>query len=236
MIKYRVNFEGGYNEFTFLIHAQQYAQNIPEATIEEIEYELENENNTPLKITNDFNIQDPKIVDYDILGYHKERVFVSGELTQVNYYRFCDEITRIFSDKVIEENRTYLRNTIGIPYKRFLTIKWLREDGTIGVIIENRPKFYSLIDSLQETESRRENSILEVKEYLFGYLLQANNFDENNTLLQSAEILSAIGANNILTYVKGEGNSLNTAIQNLNLAYVSEQLKTNILNILNYAL
>ena len=169
MIKYRVNFEGGYNEFTFLIHAQQYAteRNINFESIEQIEYELENENNSPLKITNDFHLQDPKIIDYDILGYHKERIKEQGELTQVNYYRFYDETTRTFSDKVIEETRTFFRSQTGLPVKRYLTIKWFREDNTIGCIVENRPKFYSSEDSLEETETRRKNIITQVKKYIF---------------------------------------------------------------------
>jgi hypothetical protein len=80
-------------------------------------------------------IPNPINLDYDILGYHKEKIFDSkGDLATVNYYKVYDGAT--YSDLEIKETRVYTRDaTTKLATKRDMTIEWFEDDE-----VTTRPK------------------------------------------------------------------------------------------------
>lgn len=174
-------------------------------------------------------------LDYDILGLHKKRTIIAGELTQIDYYRNYDMQTMTYSDLVIRETRTYLRDEVGFPHTRLLNIYWYLENDGIGHSILNRPKYYDFKTATEEVVSRRQNLVAEAKEFTFTQLFINSGFNKITALTQSATFLANIGAgNSINLYIEGNGQALTDAIANCSLEFVTQDIKTGLANILIY--
>ncbi len=141
--------------------------------------------NTQYKIND--SIDDPSLIDYDILGLHKKRTIVKGELILVEYFRDFDDIAQVYSDLVVKETRSYVRNQIGLALSRDMEITWYLKNGEIGVI-KNTRKFYNSKESMTEGSTRRLNIIEEAKAYVLSVVGKANAFDLLSALKSFIEL------------------------------------------------
>lgn len=119
------------------------------------------------KINNSFD--SPSLIDYDIMGFNKKRVFVSGELREVSYYNNYDYSANTYSDLVVLETRSYVRDEIGIATRRDLTSTWYLNDGSTG-LTTSYSKYYSPEEGIQEGMDRRSNMIAFAKTTLLSDL------------------------------------------------------------------
>lgn len=119
--------------------------------------------------------EDPIMVDYDILGFHKKRTIVFGELIKIEYYESYDGNT--YSNLIVEETREFTRDVnTGLVQHRTQSSKWYLTDGTIG-LIKNTIKYYSLEEAIQEGIDRRTNVIAKTKSSVLVQIGQAYSFD-----------------------------------------------------------
>lgn len=119
-------------------------------------------------------VYDPYDINYDILGFHKKRTIIFGELKKIEYFRNYDGIN--YSDLILEEFREYNRDVNGLVQSRFLTIKWFLTDDSIGGI-KNTVKYYSMQEAIQEGLDRRSNIISDTKSYTLEQIGQLYSFD-----------------------------------------------------------
>ena len=124
------------------------------------------------KLNNSFS--SPEIIDYDILGLHKKRVIVKGELKTIEYYQKYDGTT--YSDLIVKETRTYTRDSIGLVAQRTLTSEWYLKDETVGLLTTNI-KYYAPNEAIEEGITRRNNIIADAKIYCLGTIGQSYGFD-----------------------------------------------------------
>jgi hypothetical protein len=117
------------------------------------------------KLTNSVN--DPREVNFDIMGLHKKRTIVKGELLNTEYFKNYDGVT--YSDKVLEEIRTYNRDSLDIVITRDITINYYLENDTIG-LSKTWTKFYGPEEAISEGIIRRDNIVSLAKVVLLDEL------------------------------------------------------------------
>lgn len=105
--------------------------------------------------------ESPVNIDYDLLGLHKVRTLVKGELVLVDYYKELDEATGIYSGLCVRELNTYTRKN-DFVYKREKLIVWFLVNGKTGATKETL-KYYTALEAITEGQIRRQNIINEVK-------------------------------------------------------------------------
>jgi hypothetical protein len=102
--------------------------------------------------------ENPRMIDYDILGLNKKRTIIKGELRLIEYYKNYIVSANTYSDLVVVETRDYTRDEIGIATSRNLSSSWLLNNGTTGLTI-NSTKYYTQEEGIQEGLDRRSNMI-----------------------------------------------------------------------------
>ncbi len=112
--------------------------------------------NSQFKIND--SIEDPRKIDYDILGFNKKRTIVKGELISVEYYKNYISSSQTYSDLVVSEFRNYTRDMIGLVQYRDMTCNWILNDGTTGLTLSFK-KYYTPEESTNEGIDRRNNII-----------------------------------------------------------------------------
>jgi hypothetical protein len=113
-------------------------------------------------------IPNPINLDYDILGYHKEKIFDSkGDLTTVNYYKVYDGTT--YSDLEIKETRVYTRDaTTKLATKRDMTIEWFEDDEVTVAFTKITEKYYTPKEGWGVNKRSRQNLLDTASMYLLG--------------------------------------------------------------------
>jgi hypothetical protein len=123
--------------------------------------------NSQFKIND--SIENPSTVDYDILGFNKQRIIIKGELKQTNYYKTYIPSSQTYSDLVVSEFRDYTRNEIGLVQSRNMSCNWLLNDDTTGLTL-SFTKYYSPEESIGEGIDRRNNMLAFAKTSLLDGL------------------------------------------------------------------
>ncbi len=160
--------------------------------------------------------EDPIVVDYDILGFHKKRTILFGELVKIEYYESYDGNT--YSNLIVEETREFTRDVnTGLVQHRTQSSKWYLTDGTIG-LIKNTIKYYSLEEAIQEGIDRRTNVISKTKSYVLVNIGQLPSFD----LLTSVK-------NEVQLFIDGHTQPLRDAIINSTKPYLNQTIKDGII-------
>lgn len=183
-------------------------------------------NSLPYKINNSY--QNPRNIDFSILGYAKERSIIDGELLSIKHYKnsSIDPITGVisYSDLVLEEKRSYTRDVYGLVIYRILTIDYYLTDDTIGLTYVSDPRYYTFREKLIEIRTRRTNIINSVSEYVFYTL----GFTNAKDLLSKTEEEQD-------EYIKGvEGSPLENKIQSMTETYLTQAIKDTIVDMLDY--
>jgi hypothetical protein len=153
--------------FCFFVDLTQQEIDILDALITNYIYNPDYNYSRFFKINN--STDNPSLIDYDIMGFNKKRVFVSGELREVSYYNNYDYSANTYSDLVVLENRTYVRNEIGIATRRDLTSTWYLNDGSTG-LTTSYSKYYTPEEGIQEGMDRRNNMVAFAKTTLLSDL------------------------------------------------------------------
>ena len=104
----------------------------------------------------------PYEVDYNLLGLHKKRTFVKGELQKIEYFANYDPSTQTHSTLILREERSYIRNADDYLDHRILTITWMFNDETEGQQ-KQTTKFYAIEEAVAEGKRRRENIVNSLK-------------------------------------------------------------------------
>ena len=170
--------------------------------------------NVQYKITD--SITNPSDINYDILGFHKKRTILYGNLIKVEYFKKSDGIT--YSDLILEENRVYIRDVNGLIKNRNLNIKWYLNDDAIG-FEKNTVKYYSTDEAIQEGLDRRGNIIADTKSYTLYQIGQTQSFD----------LLSGVKTE-IDLFIDGYTDPLRTAITNSTKPYLTQTIKDGIID------
>ncbi len=176
------------------------------------------------KINNSYD--SPENLDYDILGFHKYRPLIKGELVNVKYYRNVEgELdNRIFSDLILEEIRTYIRNEDGDLLRREMEIVFFLEDEEVGCRKNGLTKTYSHPESMIEGATRRNNIIEEAKAYVKKHLANwSDRFD-----------LLSLFAPYIAYYREGFRSPLISGIESADKPYLTSQMKIDLIAILTF--
>ncbi len=160
--------------------------------------------------------EDPTIIDYDIMGFHKKRTIVFGELIKVEYYESYDGNN--YSNLIVEETREFTRDVnTGLVQHRTQSSKWYLTDNTVG-LIKNTIKYYTLEESIQEGIDRRSNVIAKAKSYVLVKIGQSYSFD----LLTSVK-------NEIQYFYDGHTQPLRDAINISSKPYLNQTIKDGII-------
>lgn len=176
--------------------------------------------NAQFKINN--SIENPRYIDYDILGLHKKRTIIKGELIKVEYYKDFNTGNSEYSDLVIKEERVYNRNEIGLAQYRQMEISWYLNNEDVGMTVDTM-KFYTPKESIDEGKIRRLNIVSEAKIYSLNTIGQQYSFD----LLNDLKV-------NIDLYIDGYKTLLINEIQSIDKPYLSLEIKNNLIDILTF--
>lgn len=170
-------------------------------------------------------LDDPTDIDFDIRGYNKKRIVVTGELRTIEYYRNYDVNTG-YNDLVVKEDRVYYRNTVGIVQYRTLTITYYLEDDTIGLVNTCVPKYYSPEEAIQEGISRRNNMISFAKTTLLNELKLIYGEPTN----QSYAFDFLLGVSAQMNYFReGYTQPLRDSVQTSTKMYLTQPIKDKII-------
>ena len=167
----------------------------------------------------------PKNTNFDILGFHKKRTFnEKGELTTVEYYRTYDGIT--YSDLILKEERAYTRNEVtNLVAYRDLTITFYLTDDSIGYVKHSK-KYYTLIEAYSEGKIRRQNLVNFASiDYPTGLFFKVG---KDNALDFLNDVNTQIGV-----YIGGNVTTLLDAIQDSTKPYMTQQIKDDLIAILD---
>lgn len=176
------------------------------------DYLQESYSTKPFKIGH----EDPTVIDYDIMGFHKKRTIVFGELVKVEYYELYDGDN--YSNLIVEETRNFTRDiNTGLVQHRTQSSKWYLIDGSIG-LIKNTTKYYTLEEAIQEGIDRRSNVIAKAKSYVLVQIGQSYSFD----LLTSVK-------NEIQYFYDGHTQPLRDAINISSKPYLNQTIKDGII-------
>lgn len=153
----------------------------------------------------------PVDIDYDLLGYNKKRTFNKGELERVEYYEKFNQTANTFTNKVVEEIRTYYRINQMLS-RREMTINWLLSNNTTGYT-KTTTKYYTMIEAIQAGETRRSNLISDLKIDVIGLIMMASGATSIQAQFAGTPFLSTY-AIEISKYIQGFEQQLKDAIAN----------------------
>lgn len=151
----------------------------------------------------------PMSLDYDIIGLHKKRYLVKGELIKVEYYGEYNPTTKEYSKLVVSEDRVYYRVNQMVD-RREMVIKWYDNDGSVCVT-KNTTKYYSITESMQELDTRRANIISDLKINTVGLIMMCSGVTSIQAQAIGRPFLNTYGVE-ISSYLHGYEQVLNTAI------------------------
>ncbi len=184
--------------------------------------------NSQFKINN--SIEDPSKIDYDVLGFHKKRTIIKGELRRVEYYKNYTPSSQTYSDLVVSEFRDYIRDEIGIVQYRNQTSNWILNDNTTGLTI-NFTKYYTPEEGIQEGIDRRGNMISFAKTALLDGLKQVYGEPANQSY--SFDMLTSVKTQ-MEYFNQGYTQPLRDAVSASTKAYLTVGIKEAVIEQLTF--
>lgn len=182
--------------------------------------------------------EDPRNINYNILGLHKVEHFDgNGDKHRVEYFLNYDEVNEQFIDLAILEERVYTRDAnTGLLSLRLMTITWYDTEGVIGIQKIDIPKRYSAKKGFTANKRARQNLIDNASMYLYSQLLV------NDPLTADANVDDYEGLTNAAQskYINSNTTPLLEVITNSTdntkpeyRAYITEAMRDTLLGILN---
>jgi len=161
--------------------------------------------------SNDDRILHTDQIDYDIIGLHKKRYLVKGELIKVEYYGEYNPTTKQHSILVVSEDRVYYRVNQMLD-RREMVIKWYDVNGNIAST-KNTVKYYSTTESMQELDTRRANIISDLKINTVGLVMMCSGVTSVEAQTIARPMVSTYNLE-ISKYLQGYEQELRTAVAN----------------------
>lgn len=117
---------------------------------------------TPISNKNEPPIRTDFVTGLDI-KLHRKSILVKGECVREEFYQTASvnpttgAVT--YSNLIIKEENTFIRNTLGFPVIKTATISYALEDGTFHTITKVTTKVYSSLEQIDEGKTRRGNLV-----------------------------------------------------------------------------
>lgn len=184
--------------------------------------------NSQFKIND--SIENPEKIDYDILGLHKKKTIIKGELRSIEYYKNYIPSSQTYSDLVVSEFRDYTRDEIGIVQYRNQTSNWILNDNTTGLTI-NFTKYYTPEEGIQEGIDRRGNMISFAKTALLDGLKQVYGEPANQSY--SFDMLTSVKTQ-MEYFSQGYTQPLRDAVSASTKAYLTVGIKEAVIEQLTF--
>jgi hypothetical protein len=161
-------------------------------------------------------------INYNIQGYHKERVFDNkGDVFTLSYYQNYDPVGEVFSNLKVRETRTYTRdNTNGLLTERAILIEWYIGGNVIAT--KNLTKYYTSEEGYAMNQRARKNLTNKASMYLVSAV----------GLADSQNFLNSV-ATEISIYIEGDIQPLLDAISASTEPYMNATVKGTLDSILN---
>jgi hypothetical protein len=192
------------------------------------------------RLTNSETISESDLaIQYDRIGYQKKKSpTVKGELRVVEYFETCyPEIINnvpsgklIYSNKVVQETNNWLythdplKPLLHLPVMRTIVTEYYLSDDTVGHT-KISSKFYDYPPDIYAFINDRHSNILaEAKEYIRATTL---------TFEQQMEIIDVFSIP-MTKYKEGNGMPLAETILDPNTQYLTEKMRYDLINIINY--
>ena len=185
--------------------------------------------NTPFRLTGDYT--DLTNLDYNLFGLHKKRNIIKGELISVEYYKNYNYSANTYSDLVVKENRSYVRDNINIVKYREMTIDWYLEDDTVGISKTMPLKYYSPEEAIEEGFVRRRNMIAFAKTVLLRELKTL--YGEPTNQSYAFDLLLSLSAQ-MKYFEEGYTQPLRDAVSNSTKPYLNQNIKDLIITELTF--
>jgi len=125
-----------------------------------------------------------KDLDYAVKNLFPNRVFVKGELREVQWY--SDEEK---TDLVLEVIITYTRNVYGFATSRITTRTWNNEDGTLNPDVKVTKKIYSNLEMIEEGKIRRANIVNGIQLPTMSFMVETVTETPETVLLMGRDFL-----------------------------------------------
>lgn len=174
---------------------------------------------------------DPSFLNYDIRSLHKERTIIKGELVRVDYFKDVDPATKEYSNLILSERRIYHRDGIGIIIYREMYTDYYFEDGTVGLTKTHNNKYYSEDEAIREGQNRRKNMMSFAKIKLLAMLKIW--YGEPTNQYYAFDLLNSV-LTEIKVFEEGNPGPLKAAIQNSTKAYMTAEIKAEVITELTY--
>lgn len=184
--------------------------------------------NAQFKINN--SIEDPSKIDYDILGFHKKRTIIKGELRRVDYYKNYISSSNTYSDLIVSEFRDYVRNEINIATHRNQTSNWILNDNTTG-LTKSFVKYYTPEEGIQEGVDRRNNMLSFAKTALLEGLKEIHGEPASQTY--SFDMLTSVRTQ-MDYFTQGYTQPLRDAVSASTKPYLTEGIKLAVIEQLTF--
>ena len=176
------------------------------------------------------SIENPSEIDYDILGFHKKRIIIKGELKQVEYYKNYIPSSQTYSDLVVSEFRDYIRDEIGLVQYRNMTCNWFLNDNTTGLTL-TFTKYYSPEESINEGIDRRNNMLAFAKTSLLDGLKAI--YGEPTNQAYAFDMLTSVKTQ-MEYFSQGYTQPLRDAVSASTKPYLTEEIKLAVIEQLTF--
>ena len=148
---------------------------------------------------------------------HPKLIYANnGELTKIEYY---DTISvdfgtgaKTYSDLIVEENFTYLRDGSGFALKETNEIIWYLENGQAGTETKVMEKWLSSEEIIKEGEQRRGHIIKDLQLTTVGILALTRPQWDAETRLQKGIDFMSFYRNEIKDYIDAAQGTLQSSI------------------------
>jgi hypothetical protein len=169
-------------------------------------------------------------IDYRIQGYFKRKTYDSkGDEVLVEYFRDYDPVTKVYSNLMVKEVRTYSRSSLtGIPSQISVAITFYKGDS-----IENEKtieKYLNTTDGISCNEDSRLVLINTASSQFIGSMI--SEYGISAGMDKSKEFISTLSSE-ISSYKSGAIISLITAINSSQQDYMTTARKSLLTTILN---
>ena len=166
---------------------------------------------------NDCNIyQVPYDLDYRLLGLYKKETYTKWELFKVEYYWDYDMNTKIFSDLIVKEDYTYIKDWAWYTQIRDIVISWYDTSNQVAWT-KTTKRIYTMNEALLLGEARR-NTIINDTKIKCIWSIRATEYDSNPADFPLAEevwkVFLAWCINEVSLYIQWERQSLISYITN----------------------
>lgn len=156
-------------------------------------------------------------INYNILGYYKEKIYNKGEIIEIRYWE--NFVDNVYKNLKVKEIFNYFKNEINLTIGYNKIIEFYENDNVFAT--KNITKYFNNIEIFEHDYNKSLNMINEAKVYIL------NNFP----YIEAKNILIDFN-NSINLFINGNGDILRNEINNSTL--FNETQKNKLLNILTY--